>query len=232
MNMLICCSGVQDIKQHSRPFWLAHTSVLLQILAFWSLWQVDVDLGKLNLDPEFNGQYIGTTPDSNRHCRRFNAEGRLAIGSLCWTGLASSSGSLGVVSGLFDVEDARIILDPEVLPRFGSQGNSSLQCFFCVGDFVVQVWRSNGSLTFCIGLHCFLIVWWWNNMKQLLLVVTRCFMLFHHQALTRSDSLGLLNLQSLEPDQDVICCADLLLDARSNECFERGLCSTSDLREV
>lgn len=52
---------------------------------------------------------------------RFNAEGRLAIGSLCWTGLASSSGS---------------------------------------------------------------------------------------------DSLGLLNLQSLEPDQDVICCADLLLDAR------------------
>ena len=51
MNMLICCSGVQDIKQHSRPFWLAHTSVLLQILAFWSLWQVDVDLGKLRLRP-------------------------------------------------------------------------------------------------------------------------------------------------------------------------------------
>ena len=39
------------MKQHSRPFWLAHTSVLLQILAFWSLWQVDVDLGKLRLRP-------------------------------------------------------------------------------------------------------------------------------------------------------------------------------------
>ena len=89
--------------------------------------------GSLDLDPEFNGQYIGMTPDTKRHCRRFNAEGRLAIGSLCWTGLASSSGSLGVVSGLFDVADARIILDPEVLPRFGSRGNSSLQLFFWCG---------------------------------------------------------------------------------------------------
>ena len=53
--------------------------------------------------------------------------------------------------------------------------------------------------------------------KQHETTVVCCYKMFHveRHALTRSDSLGLLNLQSLEPDQDVICCADLLLDARS-----------------
>ena len=48
------------------------------------------------------------TRDFSRH-RRFDAEGRLAIGSLCWTGLASSSGFLGAVSELFDLADVWII---------------------------------------------------------------------------------------------------------------------------
>lgn len=175
--MLICCSGVQDIKQHSRPFWLAHTSVLLQILAFWSLWQVDVDLGKLRLRPRIQRavhwddtrfqQTLQAIQRWRQACHRLSLLDR--VGFFKWVSWCC----FGVVWcwGCSDHSGSRSFASFWIPRQF------FVAVFLCVGDFVVQVWRSNGSLTFCIGLHCFLIVWWWNNMKQLLFVVTRCFML-------------------------------------------------------